>query len=217
MVKIRLTKTGRKHQPHYRIVAVDSRHKRDGDYIEKIGYYNPRTVPPTVQIDKDVLKKWMDNGAQLTDTIYDLLVREKIITTKDKLREKRIKLTIKQHKADAEKEAVASAPVEEAPKTEVKPAVEVVEPTKEEQIKTEEAVVAAPAKEEPVKVEEIKPADEVKTEQPEVKEEPVVTEVKKEEKKEEVKPEINASTGSAQEEPVKEETKSEEVKEDTSK
>lgn len=103
MVKIRLTRTGRKHQPHYRIVAVDSRSKRDGSYIEKIGYYNPRTTPPTVKINKDILKKWMDNGAQLTDTVYDLLVREKIITKKDKLREKRIKLMIEQSKADKEK------------------------------------------------------------------------------------------------------------------
>ena len=102
MVKIRLTRTGRKHQPHYRIVAVDSRAKRDGKYIEKIGYYNPRTVPPTFQINKEILKKWMDNGAQLTDTVYDLLLREKIITKKDKLREKRIKLMIEQNKSDKE-------------------------------------------------------------------------------------------------------------------
>ncbi len=106
MVKIRLTRTGRKHQPHYRIVAVDSRSKRDGSYIEKIGYYNPRTTPPTVDLDKDILKKWMENGAQLTDTVYDLLVREKIITKKDKLREKRIKLMIEQSKADKEKKTV---------------------------------------------------------------------------------------------------------------
>jgi small subunit ribosomal protein S16 len=119
MVKIRLTRTGRKHQPHYRIVAVDSRAKRDGKYIEKIGYYNPRTSPPTFQIDKEILKKWMNYGAQLTDTVYDLLLREKIITKKDKLREKRIKLMIKQNKTDKVKEEKASSPPKASPKLEV--------------------------------------------------------------------------------------------------
>jgi small subunit ribosomal protein S16 len=79
MVKIRLTRTGKKHQPHYRIVAVDSRVKRDGKYLEKIGYYNPRTKPPTLEYDKEILTKWIENGAQMTDTVHDIFVKEGIV------------------------------------------------------------------------------------------------------------------------------------------
>jgi small subunit ribosomal protein S16 len=79
MVKIRLTRTGKKHQPHYRIVAVDSRKQRDGKYLEKIGYYNPRTKPPTIKYDKEVLIRWIENGAQMTDTVHDIFVREGIV------------------------------------------------------------------------------------------------------------------------------------------
>lgn len=83
MVKIRLTRTGRKHQPHFRIVAVDSRKARDAAYIERIGYYNPRTKPPTLAYDKDILKKWMENGAQMSETVFDIFVREGILKKSD--------------------------------------------------------------------------------------------------------------------------------------
>ena len=72
MVKIRLTRMGAKKAPFYRIVAVDSRKARDGEYIEQIGYYNPVADPKVVVIDADVAKKWLANGAQPTDTVRDL-------------------------------------------------------------------------------------------------------------------------------------------------
>lgn len=72
MVKIRLTRMGAKKAPFYRIVAVDSRKARDGEYIEQIGYYNPVANPKVVVIDADVAKKWLSNGAQPTDTVRDL-------------------------------------------------------------------------------------------------------------------------------------------------
>jgi len=104
MVKIRLTRTGKRHQPHYRIVAADSRSPRDGRFIERIGYYNPRTKPPTLQYDKDLLKKWMDNGAQMTDTVNDIFVREGIIKRSPK-RVARIAAIIKaSKKRNSEKE-----------------------------------------------------------------------------------------------------------------
>jgi small subunit ribosomal protein S16 len=71
-VKIRLTRMGAKKAPFYRIVAVDSRKARDGEYIEQIGYYNPVADPKVVVIDADVAKKWLANGAQPTDTVRDL-------------------------------------------------------------------------------------------------------------------------------------------------
>ena len=72
MVKIRLTRMGAKKAPFYRIVAVDSRKARDGEYIEQIGYYNPVADPKVVVIDAEIAKKWPANGAQPTDTVRDL-------------------------------------------------------------------------------------------------------------------------------------------------
>lgn len=73
-VKLRLTRMGAKKAPFYRIVAVDSRKARDGQYIEQIGYYNPVKDPAEVKVDIDIAKKWLDCGAQPTDTVRDLLV-----------------------------------------------------------------------------------------------------------------------------------------------
>lgn len=79
MVKIRLTRMGAKKNPCYRIVAMDSRKARDGQYIEQIGVYQPKTNPATVQIDKELAKKWLANGAQPTDTVRDLFRKEEIL------------------------------------------------------------------------------------------------------------------------------------------
>ena len=79
MVKIRLTRMGAKKNPCYRIVAMDSRKARDGEYIEQIGIYQPKTNPATVKIDADLAKKWLANGAQPTDTVRDLFRKENIL------------------------------------------------------------------------------------------------------------------------------------------
>jgi small subunit ribosomal protein S16 len=63
---------GRKKQPFYRIVAIDSRARRDGKYLEKIGHYNPLLTPSEVLIDRDLAFKWLQNGAQLSDTVRNL-------------------------------------------------------------------------------------------------------------------------------------------------
>ena len=72
MVKIRLTRMGAKKAPFYRIVAIDSRKARDGEYIEQIGYYNPVAQPKVVVIDNEIAQKWLANGAQPTETVRDL-------------------------------------------------------------------------------------------------------------------------------------------------
>ncbi len=79
MVKIRLCRLGAKKAPFYRVVVADSRSPRDGRFIEQIGTYNPMTEPATVSIDADKAKKWIANGAQLTDTVRDLLKKNDII------------------------------------------------------------------------------------------------------------------------------------------
>ncbi|WP_439153303.1 30S ribosomal protein S16 [Winogradskyella sp.] len=72
-VKIRLQRHGKKGKPYYWIVAADSRSKRDGKYLEKLGAYNPNTNPATIELDVDGAVKWMQNGAQPTDTAKAIL------------------------------------------------------------------------------------------------------------------------------------------------
>lgn len=71
-VKIRLRRMGSKKAPFYRVVVADSRFPRDGRFIEEIGYYNPTTEPTTVKIDAEKATKWMQNGAQPSDTVKRL-------------------------------------------------------------------------------------------------------------------------------------------------
>ncbi len=79
MVKLRLKRMGRKNIPFYRIVAVDSRKKRDGAYIEALGYYSPKSEDDRVKIDAVIAKKWLNLGAQPTDTVKSLLREEGIL------------------------------------------------------------------------------------------------------------------------------------------
>lgn len=78
-VKLRLTRMGRKGEPFYRIVALDSRKARDGQYIECVGYYDPTKEPAVVKIDSELATKWTNNGAQCTDTVKALMKKQGII------------------------------------------------------------------------------------------------------------------------------------------
>ena len=72
-VKIRLARRGRKQAPFYHIVIADVRAPRDGKFIEKIGSYNPMTMPATIQLDNDRAIEWIEQGAQPTDTARAIL------------------------------------------------------------------------------------------------------------------------------------------------
>ncbi len=77
-VRIRLTRMGSTHKPLYRIVASDSRRPRDGQYIEKIGTYNPAL--DEVKVDEEVALKWLKQGALPTDTVRSLFSKKGIMT-----------------------------------------------------------------------------------------------------------------------------------------
>jgi small subunit ribosomal protein S16 len=79
MVKLRLRRKGRIHKPVYDIVAVDARVKRDGKFLEKIGFYDPNTTPGTVRIDSERAIYWMNVGAQPTDKIRHMLSYEGVM------------------------------------------------------------------------------------------------------------------------------------------
>ena len=73
IVKIRLQRQGKKRAPFYHIVVADSKSPRDGKIIEQIGTYNPMTDPATVVLNKELLEKWIKNGAKPTDTVKSLI------------------------------------------------------------------------------------------------------------------------------------------------
>ncbi|WP_378186371.1 30S ribosomal protein S16 [Aquimarina sp. W85] len=72
-VKIRLQRHGKKGKPFYWIVAADARSKRDGKFLDKLGIYNPNTNPATIELDVDGAVKWLQNGAQPSDTAKAIL------------------------------------------------------------------------------------------------------------------------------------------------
>ena len=73
MVRIRLARGGAKKKPYYRIVVADQRCKRDGRYLERIGFYNPMVKENSFEIDAERLKHWLSVGAQPSDRVGKLI------------------------------------------------------------------------------------------------------------------------------------------------
>ena len=75
MVKMRLVRMGDKKSPVYRIVVVDARKAATGEYIDKIGFYDPKSEPVTLTVDVEKAKDWLNKGVQPTETVKNLLVK----------------------------------------------------------------------------------------------------------------------------------------------
>ena len=78
-VKIRLKRMGSKKRPFYRIVVADSRSPCDGRFIETVGTYNPLTDPETVTLKEEKVMNWLNNGAQPSDTVRNILSRNGVM------------------------------------------------------------------------------------------------------------------------------------------
>lgn len=78
-VKLRLKRMGAKKAPRYRIVAIDARARRDGREIETVGWINPTTEPETVEVDAEKALKWLNNGAQPSDTVRNILSKKGVM------------------------------------------------------------------------------------------------------------------------------------------
>lgn len=78
-VKLRLKRMGAKRAPFYRIVAADARAPRDGRFIEQLGTYDPTRNPAVVSINEEAVLKWLNEGAQPSDTVKNLLSKAGII------------------------------------------------------------------------------------------------------------------------------------------
>jgi small subunit ribosomal protein S16 len=137
MVKIRLRRVGAKKQPSYRVVVTDSRSPRDGRFIEIVGFYNPRTEPPTVEIKEDRVLRWLAQGAQPTDAVAGLLTRQ---GTMERL--SRYKSGEALDVLIAEAAAASVQLAEEAPEPEVRAEAEKIAEAAEAETEVEEEVVA---------------------------------------------------------------------------
>jgi small subunit ribosomal protein S16 len=87
MLRIRLSRTGAKKQPSYRVVVADIEAKRDGRIVERIGHYNPRPHPIDFKIDEDRALYWLSVGAQPSDAVHRLLVKQGTIERLGRLRQ----------------------------------------------------------------------------------------------------------------------------------
>ncbi|MCG9478812.1 MAG: 30S ribosomal protein S16 [Actinomycetia bacterium] len=83
-VKIRLTRTGFKKRPFYRIVVTDSRSPRDGKFIENIGTYDPKSEPSKVEVDKEKALEWIKKGAKPSNTVQKLFEKINLISSDNK-------------------------------------------------------------------------------------------------------------------------------------
>ena len=111
MLRIRLTRTGKKGQPSYRIVVTEITAKRDGRIVERIGHYNPLTEPSEYLIEEDRALYWLSVGAQPTDAVERLLVKQ---GTRDRLQRLRAGESLEALVAEyngVDLEAVAAAAV----------------------------------------------------------------------------------------------------------
>jgi len=131
MLKVKLIRTGKKNQTHYRIVVNEARDKRDGKYVENLGHYAPAQIPKILEINTDRFDYWISQGAQATKTVAALVEKFKSGTPfppkKNKKVNKKARARLEAEKA-AKAETAVKIPVEKS-----KP-----EENKEANTKTEE-------------------------------------------------------------------------------
>lgn len=77
MVKIKLRRMGKKKEPTFRVVVIDERKAPKSSYIENLGFYNPRSEPPVIEINKERLEYWLSMGAQPTESVKNIIKKLK--------------------------------------------------------------------------------------------------------------------------------------------
>ncbi|MFC1787680.1 30S ribosomal protein S16 [Patescibacteria group bacterium] len=186
MLSIRLSRVGRKNAPSYRLVIMEKSRDPWAKNLEILGNYNPRMNPPIIELKADRIKHWLSKGAQATDSVWNLLVDQKIVEGKkhsvthiskkrqgkmeDKVaaaKEKEVEAKAKAEETKAKEaeeaaaaKAEAEAPKEEAPVEESKAEEAPAEPAPEEEKKEEAPVEEKPAEQTPVE----EPKEEEKSE-----------------------------------------------------
>jgi small subunit ribosomal protein S16 len=162
-VKMRLQRHGSKKRPFYFIVVADGRAPRDGKFIQKIGTYNPLTVPATIQLDRQVALEWLNKGAQPTDTVHRILSFKGVLYLKHLLRGVKLGLFDEatamskfqtwyaEHESNIASKTEAHKKAQAAKKVYVPVVKKVAEPVAEApaEVVAEEAAPEAPAEETP--------------------------------------------------------------------
>ncbi|MBL7148788.1 MAG: 30S ribosomal protein S16 [Candidatus Cloacimonetes bacterium] len=150
MVKLRLRRMGAIDKPFYRIVAIDSRKKRDGAYLESVGYYDPKTDPLTLKVDIERSLYWLGVGAQPSDTVRSLLKKAGVMEKWHRIKfgekteepkEKKKKTTKKEIKPAVKKTVVkkpAAKPA--AKKPAAKPAIKAKKKTIEKKVEKKKVI-----------------------------------------------------------------------------
>ncbi len=103
MLVIRLTRVGKKNQPEYRFIVSEKHKDPWGDALEYLGYYNPRTEPPTINLKEERIKYWLNHGAQVSDTVKNILI-DKGILSGQKAKPKGIRKSKKKDKSEGAEE-----------------------------------------------------------------------------------------------------------------
>ena len=114
-VKIRLTRIGRHKDPFFRIVAADSRYARDGRYIEQIGYLDPEKGVENAVIDEELALKWLEKGAQPSDTVRAIFSRKGLMAKNASKKAPKAKKEKAPRAPKAEKPAAAKKPAAKKP------------------------------------------------------------------------------------------------------
>ena len=210
-VRIRLQRHGKKGKPFYWVVAADARSKRDGKYLEKLGTYNPNTHPATVDLDVDASVKWLQNGAEPTNTAKAILSNKGVLlkhhlvkgVAKGALTEEQVEERFAQWLAEKEKAAQALNSSLDKAKADAK--AKALEAEKEANEKRAAAIAAANAPEPEVSEEsaaEEAPAEEVAAAEAAVEEAPAAEAATEEAPAEEEAP---AAEAAVEEAPAEEE------------
>lgn len=97
MLSIRLSRTGKRKQPLYRLIVTEKSNDPWGTFLENLGTYNPRANPPVINFKVDRIKEWIGKGAQCTTTVWNLLVDQKVVEGEKRKntrisRERRVKM-----------------------------------------------------------------------------------------------------------------------------
>ncbi len=186
-VKIRLQRHGKKGKPFYWIVAADARSKRDGRYLEKLGTYNPNVNPASVDLDVDGAVKWLQNGAQPTDTAKAILSYKGALL-KNHLAGGVRKGALTEEQAEekfnawlSEKEGGVNAKKDQLAKAEAAAKAKALEAEKEVNAKREAEAAAANAEEVEAEAETTEEADVVEAPEAETATEEVTKEASNEE------------------------------------
>jgi small subunit ribosomal protein S16 len=176
LLRIRLTRVGKKKQPAYRLIVTDSRSPRDGAFLKIIGHYDPLTEPATLVVKEEEAVHWLEKGAQPSETAAKLLTR---IGVMERAGRAPVRYVGKEVPAAPKKEAKPAAEATPAPAAEVKaeepaPAAE-EKPAAEASAESEEAVAAEAPEPADAAPEEPEPEPEAKEEATEPEPEPEAT------------------------------------------